>query len=82
MTYVMFTKRTNYPKLGYIINRLKAKGVACRLNGASWHAPILEVDAAKLDQAWAILGEKIGRYPLDDVRDDLPRFQPFSEEKP
>lgn len=82
IAFAQFTKRTNYPKLGYIIYRLKEQGIACRLNGESWHAPILEVDAAKLGEAWQVLGEKHGRYSLDDLRDDNPKFLPFSEERP
>lgn len=80
--YTMFTKRTNYPKLGYIIFKLKEKGIACRLFGESWHAPILEVDRSKMGEAWQLLGEKHGRYQLDDVRDDHPKFLPYAEVKP
>jgi hypothetical protein len=80
--YAMLCKRTNYPKLGYVIHKLKEQGIACRLFGESWHAPILEVDRSKLGEAWQVLGEKHGRYALDDVRDDHPKFLPYAEVTP
>jgi len=59
-------KRTDYPKLGYIIHRLKQAGIDCKFetnadgNGIrSFHADnILLVDAAKEEEAWEIMGEK------------------------
>lgn len=80
--WFVLCKRTNYPKLGYIIARLKERGIACRLFGESWHAPILEVDRSKLGEAWQLLGEKHGRYALDDLRDDNPKFATYADVKP
>jgi hypothetical protein len=59
-------KRTDYPKLGYIIHRLKQSGIDCKFltNGdgdavRSFHADnILLVDSGKYDAAWELLGEK------------------------
>jgi hypothetical protein len=59
-------KRTGYPKLGYIIHRLKQAGIGCKFetdgdgNGIrSFHADnILLVDADRSDAAWEIMGEK------------------------
>jgi hypothetical protein len=65
----MLTKRTNDPKLLWLEDQLDVAGVAHRRNGESFHAPILEVDKAKLDKAWEIL------TPVDDVPDDDPRFE-------
>lgn len=74
MTWTMFCKRTEDPKLAYLESRLTEAGIAHRRNGASWHAPILEVHEADLAAADAILAERRGRYRLDDVRDDHPSF--------
>jgi hypothetical protein len=84
MKWELLCKRTNYPKLGYIITRLKEQGIKCRLNGESWHAPILEVEATRIIEASAILGQcRLGfRKQLDDVPDDHPKFAPYAEVKP
>ena len=66
--WVRLTKRTEDPKLSWLEGALNAAGIANRRNGESWHAPIMEVDASKLDDAWAILA------PIDDVLDDDGRF--------
>lgn len=63
-----FTKRTEDPKLSWLERRLTEAGIPHRRNGASWHAPILEVAAERLDDAWEIL------TPVDDVDDDDPRW--------
>lgn len=68
-TWVRFTKRTDDPKLAWLERRLDAAGIKHRRNGESWHAPILEVDKARLNDAWAIL------TPVDDVPDDDPQFK-------
>jgi len=82
MTWVTFTRRTNRPKLGYLIHRLKAAGIPCRFGVPSWHAPTLEVPDERLAEAGKILDERIGRYCLDDIRDDHPRFRPYGDEEP
>lgn len=59
-------KRTDYPKLGYIIYRLKLAGIPCQFetdeNGnriGSFHADnILQVAADRAEDAWKIMGEK------------------------
>lgn len=81
--YAILTRRTNYPKLGYIIFRLKEEGITCRLReNDSFYAPILEVDSSKFGDAWQLLEEKHGRYALDDMRDNHPKFRQFEDEKP
>lgn len=98
MNFVTFCKRTDYPKLGYIIFRLKALGIPCRFASnelgflRSFHADyILEVDEASLEQADALLAEKWskkgepssrGRTRLDDIPDDHPCFFPYRDESP
>lgn len=81
-SYVMLTKRTNFPKLGYIIHKLNEAGIDNQINGESRHAPILEVDENRYDEAWAILDERHGRYRLDEVRDDHPKFALYAETFP
>jgi len=68
MNWQQFTKRTNDPKLGWIERQLDKLDIAHRRNGRSFHAPILQVDASKIDAAWAMLN------PVDDIPDDDPRF--------
>ena len=59
-------KRTEYPKLGYIIHRLHEEGIPCSFDYAedgrevhSWHADhILLVSESHKDEAWDIMSEK------------------------
>jgi len=69
ITWVLFTKRTDDPKLAWLEARLREVGIPSRRNGHSWHAPVLEVPQDRLDQAWAVLA------PVDGVDDDDPMFQ-------
>jgi len=75
-------RRTNFPKLEYLIQRLKDAGVPCRLNGESAHAPILEVPEECADTAWDLLSEKFGDLTLDDAEDDHPHFTKFGSVRP
>jgi hypothetical protein len=68
MAWVMFTRRTNDPKLAWLERRLRAAGIPSRRNRRSFHAPILEVPEEHLDRAREILAL------VDDVDDDDPRF--------
>lgn len=68
-TFTTFTRRTDDPKLRWLELKLKEAGIRHRRRGESWHAPILEVEAAKEDEAWGILD------PVDDIPDDDPRWQ-------
>lgn len=62
----MLCKRTDYPKLGYIIHRLDEMGIACSFEYGkdgreirSFHADhILMVESQRFDEAWKLLGEK------------------------
>ena len=78
-SWTLFTKRTNDPKLSYIEYRLDELGVPHRRNGESFHAPILEVPEEYLKVAWKLLDERHGRYRLDDVRDDHPKFAAYED---
>ena len=69
MKWVQLTKRTNDPKLKWLEGELKRNGIVSLRYGESWHAPILQVQEADLEAAWAILG------PIDNVPDDAPQFQ-------
>jgi hypothetical protein len=76
MNMTQFTKRTDWPKLGWLISELEAAGITCELGGESFHAPILLVDESKIDQAWEILD------PVDDIEDDDPRYAGYEEVLP
>lgn len=90
--WVSFTRRTNYPKLGYIIYRLKNAGVKYRCERESSHAPILEVPEVDLDLANSILGESVTlsgkpstprftKTTLDDLADDHKIFAEWNYER-
>lgn len=66
--WVLFTKRTDDPKLGHLERLLTAHEIPHRRRGQSFHAPILEVRRADLDAAWRLLD------PIDDLPDDHPSF--------
>ena len=68
MKATTFTRRTDWPKLGWLISQLQEDGIPCAITGSSSHAPILSVLEEHLDRAWEILG------PVDDVPDDDPRY--------
>lgn len=68
MEYERLTRRTEDPKLGWIERQLDELGIAHRRNGSSFHAPIMEVDKERFDEAWEILSE------VDDISDDNPDF--------
>ncbi len=66
--YKLFTKRTNEPKLSYVLNLCKKAGLRVRKQGKSWHAPCSWVHPDDVDAAWEIL------TPIDDIPDDDPMF--------
>lgn len=68
-SWLMFTKRTNDPKLTWLQLRLLEMGIETRRNGESFHAPILEVRRRDLARAWEFL------TPIDNVPDEDKRFQ-------
>jgi hypothetical protein len=72
-----FTKRTDYPKLGWVIGQLNDLGIASIVHGRSFHAPILYVERGKLDQAWTILQGEI-----DDMDDDDDMFADCADVRP
>jgi hypothetical protein len=73
--WVTFTRRTEDPKLRYIEKRLDEMGIPHRRNGASMHAPILQVPQEREADAWALLNQKIGGVELDEIPDSHPMFQ-------
>lgn len=75
MNWTGFTRRTEDPKLAYLEHRLTAMGIPHRRNGDSFHAPILEVDSTRHDEAYALLSEPDAKHGrLDEVPDDDPRY--------
>jgi hypothetical protein len=68
VTWKMFTKRTEDPKLAWLESKLGTSGIAHRRNGFSFHAPIMEVPEERLQDAHRILA------PVDDIPDDDPVF--------
>jgi hypothetical protein len=77
--FEMLTKRTDYPKLGYIISRLNDLGIGCLLHGKSFHAEhLLWVEKARFAEASAVLSEKHGKKILDEMPDDHSSFRPYA----
>jgi len=64
MNWERLCRRTEDPKLAWLEKQLDRAGISHRRNGYSFHAPILEVDAQRRKDAWAILS------PVDDIADD------------
>ena len=82
---VVFCKRTDYPKLGYIIHRLNKIGIPSKLEGHSFHADhVLYVDKENERYALGVLNEKFGRSRrcIDDLPDDDQRFLPWAKTRP
>ena len=79
--WVIFCKRTEDPKLAWIERELEKRGIPCRRNGYSFHAPILEVPEEFEQKADALLQEKaparLRRWwkTVDDIPDDHQMFQ-------
>ena len=69
-------RRTEQPKLGYIVSQLNRAAIPCSIVGSSFHAPLLWVPSDFLEDAHAILD------PIDDEEDDSPSFQGYSNTKP
>jgi len=65
---VRFTRRTDYPKLNWLVGKLKDAGIRCFIVGETFHAPISWVHEDDLDAAWEILD------PVDDLPDDHEMF--------
>ena len=63
-----FTKRTNNPKLSWVLSKCKSAGLRVLLDGKSFHAPISYVHRDDYKKAWDILG------PIDNTPDDSPKF--------
>ena len=76
MTWTMICKRTEDPKLAFFERLLKERGIPSRRNGASFHAPILEVPDDHHAAAWDILSEDVfgDGQRFDDIEDDAPVF--------
>lgn len=68
IVWAIFTKRTNSPKLDWLERRLDEAGILHERGGDSFHAPLLYVEAARLQAAFHILS------PVDDIEDDDPMF--------
>lgn len=87
-------RRTEYPKLGYIIARFEGEGIRCRFatqDGkvlSTFHAGhILEVPAADAPRAWAILEEpslcpEHTGETLDETPDDHSAFAFYDNTRP
>ena len=82
---VVFTKRTERPKLGYLIHLLNEAGIPSIEAGSSWHGPLLRVAKEDEERAWALLSTKMAprsRKTIDDIEDDDPRFFPYRNVQP
>lgn len=80
--FTLLCKRTNYPKLGFIIHQLNEAGIPSVLNGESFHAPCLYVAKGHEDEAEAILSAPYHGTPLDNLPDDLGFFRCYNDTKP
>lgn len=69
VNWIALTRRTNLPKLRWLIHAFKRAGIQFRINGQSFHAPILQVLEEDRERAWKIL------TPVDDLLDDDPIFE-------
>lgn len=67
--WLQFTKRTEDPKLSWVLAKCEAAGLRTFIEGASWHAPVSYVHRDDYEAAWGILG------PIDNIRDNAPRFR-------
>jgi len=74
INWKVFTRRTDYPKLTWLQLELDKAKIEWRIKGKSAHAPIMEIDEDREDDAWKILD------PVDDVPDDDPRYQEYDDE--
>jgi hypothetical protein len=81
---VLLCKRTDFPKLGYIIFRLNEAGIPSKLHGQSFHAPCLYVPTVHEAAAWAVLDERASARGkrLDDLADDNKRFAAYNQVQP
>lgn len=66
--WITFTRRTDELKLIWLEQRLSDWQIPHRRNGASFHAPILQVPLDQIEEAWKIL------TPIDDWDDGDDRF--------
>ncbi len=62
------TRRTNSPKLNYLMVQLLQESIPFRCCRKSVHAPILEVPKQSMREALALLS------PVDDLPDDDHKF--------
>ena len=73
--WVTFCKRTEDPKLAWIERELDKLGIPHRRHGSSFHAShVLQVPEDREVEAHSILMRRVGRYTIDDIRDDHPRW--------
>ena len=88
--YEILCKRTERPKLGYIIHRLNEAGIASVIYGSSFHAEeCLYVEKSKIEEAWKILESTFNPEApngyvstLDDMRDDDGVFYEYENTQP
>jgi hypothetical protein len=75
-----FTRRTNDPKLSWLEDCLLGAGIPARRHGSSsYHAPILQVPASDMDEAWAFLNDEDAEWgTVDDVPDNDARYVAFA----
>lgn len=77
--WVVFTRRTEHPKLQWIIDRLAEVGIEIQHQGFSAHGPITYVRVAQEAAAKAFLTESVvdaqsRSRVIDDIPDDDPLF--------
>ena len=70
MKWVTFTRRTDGLKQRWLRRQLDRAGIQHRLNGWSFHGPILQVPEKDLERAWEFLPPMI-----DEAADDHMAFE-------
>ena len=86
IAWVIFTKRTDAPKLNFLECKLTEGKIPHKRDGESWHAPILMVPAEYIPAAEMMLAKNARKsyglrvrhgISLDDVPDDHRDFEGY-----
>jgi len=68
------TRRTTNPKLKWLQAQFDELGIRWRILGETWHAPHMQVQADRWDDAWDVLD------PIDDIPDDDKQFSELPDD--
>lgn len=92
VAWTHFTRRTDWPKLGFILAECRRLNIPTRRAPIdSMHGPIIDIPAELEHAADAILSMRCridgkpsprGRFTLDDIADDAPYFHAYAQVQP